>query len=288
MKDSNEMVKELFERREKYYIERQRKIGNFKKVVSSLACCLVVILVVGIPVTNYFSEPEDDNSLAENIQNVEVNYQPSIKKEMPLDDIDDLEDSSSALQNEETKTSNEADEEVDTEIGEANITNETVTEGVSIDISQKEYSDAPVSDNFGSTGALIPYEAVWGGSYPNEAGQWVVLLTENTAENQKKVFELNPSLTEDNTIFMTATYSLSYLKELQKNISEAVGNGGEFSFVSSVGLREEANCVQVIVTTDDPGSIGKILSFDTLGGAIEIVNISSFVVPEESKKGRMP
>lgn len=288
MKDSNEMVKELFERREKYYIERQRKIGNFKKVVSSLACCLVVILVVGIPVTNYFSEPEDDNSLAENIQNVEVNYQPSIKKEMPLDDIDDLEDSSSALQNEETKTSNEADEEVDTEIGEANITNETVTEGVSIDISQKEYSDAPVSDNSGSTGALIPYEAVWGGSYPNEAGQWVVLLTENTAENQKKVFELNPSLTEDNTIFMTATYSLSNLKELQKNISEAVGNGGEFSFVSSVGLREEANCVQVIVTTDDPGSIGKILSFDTLGGAIEIVNISSFVVPEESKKGRMP
>lgn len=261
MKDSNEMVKELFERREKYYIERQRKIGNFKKVVSSLACCLVVILVVGIPVTNYFSEPEDDNSLAENIQNVEVNYQPSIKKEMPLDDIDDLEDSSSALQNEETKTSNEEDE---------------------------EYSDAPVSDNSGSTGALIPYEAVWGGSYPNEAGQWVVLLTENTTENQKKVFELNPSLTEDNTIFMTATYSLSYLKELQKNISEAVGNGGEISFVSSIGLREEANCVQVTVTTDDPESIEKILSFDTLGGAIEIVNINSFVVPEEIKKGPMP
>lgn len=288
MKDSNEMVKELFERREKYYTERQRKIGNLKKVVSSLACCLVVILVVGIPVTNYFSEPEDDNSLAENIQNVEVNYEPSIKKEMPLDDIDDLEDSSSALQNEEIKTSNEADEEVYAEIGEANITNETVTEGVSIDISQKKYSDTPVSDNSGSTGALIPYEAVWGGSYPNETGQWVVLLTENTTENQKKVFELNPSLIEDNTIFMTATYSLSYLKELQKNISEAVGNGREFSFVSSVGLREEANCVQVIVTTDDPESIGKILSFDTLGGAIEIVNINSFVVPEESKKGRMP
>lgn len=288
MKDSDEMVKELFERREKYYIERQRKIGNFKKVVSSLACCFVVILVVGIPVTNYFSEPEDDNSLAENIQNVEVNYQPLIKKEMPLDDIDDLEDSSSALQNGETKTSNGADEEVDTETGEANITNETVTEGVSIDISQKEYSDAPVSDNSGSTGALIPYEAVWGGSYPNEAGQWVVLLTENTTENQKKVFELNPSLTEDNTIFMTATYSLSYLKELQKNISEAVGNGGEISFVSSIGLREEANCVQVTVTTDDPESIEKILSFDTLGGAIEIVNINSFVVPEEIKKGRMP
>lgn len=288
MKDSNEMVKELFERREKYYTERQRKIGNLKKVVSSLACCLVVILVVGIPVTNYFSEPEDDNSLAENIQNVEVNYEPSIKKEMPLDDIDDLEDSSSALQNGEIKTSNEADEEVYAEIGEANITNETVTEGVSIDISQKKYSDTPVSDNSGSTGALIPYEAVWGGSYPNETGQWVVLLTENTTENQKKVFELNPSLIEDNTIFMTATYSLSYLKELQKNISEAVGNGREFSFVSSVGLREEANCVQVIVTTDDPESIGKILSFDTLGGAIEIVNINSFVVPEESKKGRMP
>ena len=33
-----------------------------------------------------------------------------------------------------------------------------------------------------------------------EVGCWVVLLTENTAENQEKVFQLNPTLTEGNTI----------------------------------------------------------------------------------------
>ncbi len=60
------------------------------------------------------------------------------------------------------------------------------------------------------------------------------------------------------------------------------------SFVFSVGLREEKNCIQVDVTTDDPESIAKILSFDTIGGAIDIVNINDFVAPEEAQKGRMP
>lgn len=60
------------------------------------------------------------------------------------------------------------------------------------------------------------------------------------------------------------------------------------SFVFSVGLREEKNCIQVDVTTDDSESIAKILAFDTLGGAIDIVNINNSVVPEGAQKGRMP
>lgn len=275
MKASNEMVKDLFERREKYYIERRRKMSNLKKAVCSLACCIVVILAVSIPVTSYFSSrtndssQEDDNSpIGNNDQNVGEDTSTSIKKEMmPVNDFGNINPES---QNGEIKTSNETDEELNEKTEAANTI------------------DAPVPDNPGSTGALIPYEAVWGGSYPNEAGQWVVLLTENTVENREKVFAINPTLTEDNTIFETATYSLTYLEDLMKSISKAVGNSEEFPFVSSVGLRVDKNCVQVSVTSDDLENIKKILAFDTLGGAIEIVNLNDFAVPMENQKAPMP
>lgn len=289
MKDSEEMLEELFARREKYYIERRKKMRNAKRVISVMAGCLVVMFVVSIPVTNHFLSSEDDNSLLENnILNIEADYSPSIIKGMMPDNIDDLENLDGELQNEEIGISNETDVRLNEEVEAANTASETMTEGTSVDVPQEEYRDVPAPVNSGNTGALVPYEPVWGGSYPNEVGQWVILLTENTAENQKKVFELNPSLTESNTIFKTATYSLAYLKNLMESISQVIGSNGDMSFVSSVGLREEENCIQVIVTTDDSESIAKILAFDTLGGAIEIVNINNSVVPEGAQKGRMP
>lgn len=256
MKDSKEMIKDLFERREKYDIERRRKMSNIKKAVCSLACCLVVMLAVCIPITGYFSSqaddssPEDDNlSIGHNSQNAGEDTPSSSKKEMmPVNDLGNIDEI-----NEETEVVN------------------TI--------------DVPVPDNPGSTGALIPYELVWGGSYPNEAGQWVVLLTENTTENQEKVFTLNPTLTEDDTIFETAAYSLAYLEDLMKSISQAME---QYPFVSSVGLRVDKNCVQVSVTSDDSENIAKILAFDTLGGAIEIVNLYDLAAPAEIQKQSLP
>lgn len=293
MKDSNEMVKELFERKEKYDIERQRKMGNLKKGMGSLACCLVVILAVGLPVTNYFLSPEEDNSSVGGIiQNVEADYPPSIKKEMAPGNIDNPEDSDNESQNGETKASSEKVKKPDEETETSNTIDGVVTEGTSIDIPQKEYHDVPGPgpDSLDNTGNLVPYEPVWGDCYQNEAGKWVVFLTENTPENQKKVFELNPTLTENDIIFESITFSRSYLESLMISIGQAADENEEFSFVFSIGLRTEKNCVGVYVTTDDEESIAKILAFDTIGGgdAIEIVNINDNAVPKDVQKGPMP
>ena len=293
MKDSNEMVKELFERREKYHMERQRKMSNVKKVISPLACCLVIILVVGIPIISHIPSPEEDDLLNEdNIQNVEANDPPSSKKEMAPGNIDNPENPDNESQDGEIKASNEREKEPDEGSEASNTTDEVVTKGTSIDIPQKEYHDipGPGSDSLDSTGGLVPYEPVWGDCYQNEAGKWVVFLTENTPENQRKVLELNPTLTENDILFQSIRFSQSYLESLMKSIGQAADENEEFSFVFSIGLRTEKNCVEVDVTTDDEESIAKILAFDTIGDgdAIEIVNMNENAVPKNAQKGPMP
>lgn len=121
--------------------------------------------------------------------------------------------------------------------------------------------DVPVTDNPGSTGALNPLDSVWGGSYMDESGYMVIWLT----ENQKKVFEQNPDLLENETLFKKADYSLEYLTELMANISRAMGDG-EFSFVTTAALREERNRVEVTITAEDADEAIKIQAFDTVGG----------------------
>lgn len=78
-----------------------------------------------------------------------------------------------------------------------------------LDTANGDIADGRYQNEEAQTGRILPggaaiemteYEVVWGGSYMDEAGCWVVLLTENTAENQEKVFQLNPTLTEGNTI----------------------------------------------------------------------------------------
>lgn len=140
-----------------------------------------------------------------------------------------------------------------------------------------EYRDKPAAvQNAGDTGALTEYEAVWGGSYMDEAGCWVVLLTENTAENQEKVFQLNPALTDGNTTFKEAAYSRSYLVDLMERLSEA----DLPPVVSSIGFREERNRIAVYITADDPDAVAEILSYDSIGGAIEIISLSDIQIDE--------
>jgi hypothetical protein len=130
--------------------------------------------------------------------------------------------------------------------------------------------DAPVVQNAaGSTGALNALDAVWGGSYMDENGHWVVWLTENTKENQQKVFEKNPYLPESTTTFKTADYSLAYLTQLMADISEGMGDG-KLPYVTTAALMEQDNRVAVTLTTDDADKVALIQRFDTIGGAIEI------------------
>jgi hypothetical protein len=142
------------------------------------------------------------------------------------------------------------------------------------DVIQSTPIDVPVQDEAGSTGALNALDAVWGGSYMDENGHWVIWLTENTEENQQKVFAQNPELPESTTTFKQADYSLAYLTDLMAAISEEMGNG-KLSFVTTAALMEDKNRVEVTVTTDDEKKIAQLMSFDSIGGAIEIRNASA-------------
>ncbi len=130
--------------------------------------------------------------------------------------------------------------------------------------------DTPLQMEAGDTGNLKPYEEVWGGCYMNEQGNWVVLLTEDTPENRAEVFKKNPGISQSSTEFKKADYSLAYLTQLLADISKAMGNG-QLTGVSSAAVYEDANRVKVWITVESDDLTGKILAFDTIGGAVEII-----------------
>lgn len=129
-------------------------------------------------------------------------------------------------------------------------------------------TDAPVQDETGNTGTLTHYDEVWGGSYMDTEGNWVVWLTVDTPETRAEVFQRNPTISESGTEFKKADYSLSYLTQLMADISKAMTDK-QLPFVSSAALREEYNCVEVSITAENEDFIEKVRSFDTLGGAIK-------------------
>lgn len=129
--------------------------------------------------------------------------------------------------------------------------------------------DTPVVENPGSTGTLVPFEAVWGGSYTDEAGRMVIWLTENTHENQEEVFARNPGLDRESTMFRTADYSRVYLEGVLAEISEGMRNG-ELHFVSSAALLDSENRLEVRMAAQDAAGREKVLAYDPMGGAIEI------------------
>lgn len=129
-------------------------------------------------------------------------------------------------------------------------------------------ADAPVQSETDLNGNADEFNNLWGGSYLDENGYHVIWLTENTTENQKKVFERNPDLLEERTIFKTADFSLVYLTELLETISKGMQDG-KLSYVTSAAVMEQTNRVSVTMTTDDVNAVASVSSFDTLGGAIE-------------------
>ena len=97
-------------------------------------------------------------------------------------------------------------------------------------------------------------------------GGW---LTENTPENQRKVFERNPNLSEATTTFRTADFSHAYLTGLLADISKGMGDG-KLPFVSTAALMAQSNRVEGRMTNDDADKAALLLAYDSIGGAIEI------------------
>lgn len=129
-------------------------------------------------------------------------------------------------------------------------------------------ADAPVQNETKLEDGEDEWNDLWGGSYLDANGSYVIWLTENTVENQKKVFERNPDLAKDSTVFKTADFSLAYLTEILKNISEGMQDG-KLPYVIGAGVMEQINRVSVTMTRDDERATAVVSSFDTRGGAIE-------------------
>lgn len=281
MKNYEEMAECVLERRDRYVANRRRKMWKTASVVSCFCC--IAVLGTGIWYAGFLKNSMDiSDGGYPNTEARAGGILPSgaaigettdngtdIKKEMKEPAGDELGDGLDgnpagypSLTTDMPLQSNE------------------ISETDPLDADAGEYRDEPVVQNPGSTGALTAYEAVWGGSYMDDAGCWVILLTENTAENREKVFQLNPTLTESNTVFKEATYSRSYLENLMGRLSKA----DLPLVVSSIGFREERNRIEVIITADDADAIAEILAFDTIGGAIDIICLSDIQIDESIKK----
>lgn len=117
----------------------------------------------------------------------------------------------------------------------------------------------------------------FGGSYLNSNGKFVVVLTEDTAENRATICK-ELGISESNTTFQKGVYTLAYLTELQAKISNAMINK-EIPFVVSSSVSETINKIKVRATTDDETELAELYALDTIGGAIEIEYVSENSMP---------
>lgn len=124
--------------------------------------------------------------------------------------------------------------------------------------------DQPVQNE---TVIQTSFDDIWGGSYLDESGKWIIWLTENTTENQQKVFKRNRELTEKNVTFKDADFSLVYLNELLAVISDEM-SGGKLPFVSTAMVSEQTNRVEVYLSSNDEKSVKIISSFDDRGAIV--------------------
>lgn len=265
MKSTEEIAESVFRRRDKYKRERRKQM---KKIAFTLSCfCLVALLSIGVWQDGLVSNNAENNNsgvLSETSASDREMKIPAPKSEPTHKEPENTEKGMTPGQEkpqDETDNANDIDVEL-------------------------PGTDTPVQPVGGNTGELIAVDEIWGGSYMDQDGNWVILLTEDTPENRQKIFSLNPELTEDNTSFQTATYSHAYLQDLMKKLSSA-----DFTLpacVSSIAFREELNRVVVYVTLEDADSMEKIRAVDSIGGAIDFQLLSGNVVPPEAQKGPMP
>ena len=111
-------------------------------------------------------------------------------------------------------------------------------------------------------------EDVFCGAYIDGDGNYTVLLTEVNDENIDLVSKVL-GIDKKTTAFKEAKYTLSYLTELQKKISEKMMSG-ELNFVVGSGVYEDENRIVVgVLDRASDQDKEKILELDTLGGAIE-------------------
>ena len=226
---NNQYIKEA-------YMKNKRKNNIPWVKFGSIAACFV-LLVLCIPMITNLSPIENDNA-------------PTVESS-PIENNNKFED----LQNNKEESANIQESE-DTE------TSDTTTPDAPAD------SNGEYNEEVNSSDLTKDTSEFFGGSYTDANGKFVIVLTEDTPANRAAICrELGRS--ESNTSFVKGTYTLAYLTELQKKITNAMVNK-EIPFVVSSGVYEMTNNIVVGVTTNDETELAKLYALDTIGGAIKV------------------
>ena len=311
MKSTDEMMDELFERRERYYEKKRSDMRHLKKLTGALTCSFVV-LASGILLAGRFMPEENYKIPTEKNPDMTTDKQPEVQSGQMASSDQSAADTnaSDAIGNENTSSADAKDskgssikkemagDRSNDNASNTDIAENAVSKGTSVDLPpDKNVTPPPLPDNPGYSGTLVLVgldDEIWGGGYYDETGRLVILLTENTPENQRKVLELNPTLSETDIIFETAVYSESYLTDLLYRANQAL-DVVHLPSGSSVGIRVDLNCIRVDVNSammnadaSIADSIAEILALDTQGGAIRIFYIGDREYPEDIQKGMAP
>lgn len=107
---------------------------------------------------------------------------------------------------------------------------------------------------------------IFGGTYFDENGNYVIVITEDTSENREILLQALGKNSGE-VVFKKGDFPLSYLMQLHSKILKAVSDG-EIPFVITSSLVEKENRIEVCVATDDETELNKIRQFDEKGEAI--------------------
>lgn len=232
----------------------------------TIAACFALLLIVSIPIVNRLSPVVEEN--------------PPSAESSQIGNNNKVE----ALQNDKEESAEIEDLVQNEEIEYTEATEEPLQEEVSTVVPENDVEDAPADSSgeyheaVNSSDLTKDTSKFFGGSYTDSNGKFVIVLTEDTPENRAAICkELGRN--ENNTTFVSGTYTLEYLTELQTKISNAMINK-EIPFVVSSALRETTNNIVIGATTTDESELAKLYALDTIGGAIE-VEFSTGVVTKE-------
>ena len=239
------------------HVNNKRK-NNFAwaKWGSIVAC--FALLVLCISMVTHLSPVEDDNM-------------PPVES-LPIENNNKIEN----LQNNKEESVNIQESE-STEIEgtqETETPDETVPDNIATEVPETTVQDVPAdskgeyNEAVNSSDLTKNTSEFFGGSYTDENGKFVIVLTEDTPANRTDICkELGRS--ENNATFVKGTYTLAYLTELQEKISNAMVNK-ELPFVVSSSLCETTNNIVIGATTTNETELAKLYALDTIGGAIKV------------------
>lgn len=316
MKDYNEMIDSLFERREKYQEERRKKLQRLRRAASIVSCCCLIILAgVGAWRSDIiFQDPagllgEEESSSEENSSSVSESLKEQGESEESAGgDSEDnsyfQESDSSSFNSGSAIKANMGDGKSDSQSAgnsvssnsssvdlrpseeERHSTNSNDINSGNVSMPANSGSDSSEAPHSGGGGSSAPpgvsgsgEPKFYGGKYIDQSGNTVILLTTDTAANRTQICQ-DFGLSEQKVIFKKADYSLSYLREIQDKISEAM-RGKALSFVVESALMEDKNRIRVVVTTKDEKQLAKLQSLDSKGGAIKIVHATGGLERQE-------